>query len=171
MTDPFIGEIRGFGGNFAPRGWSLCQGQPLSIAQNSALFSILGTTYGGDGVTTFALPDLRGRVPIQQGTGPGLSNYALGQQTGTETVTLNTTQMPSHNHALLASGEDAGNKNPSGQVLATTTTPAYVATPIDVVMNPLAINNTGGNQPHNNLQPLLAINFIIALVGIFPSRN
>ena len=171
MSEPFIGQIVGFGGNFAPRGWAFCQGQLLAIAQNTALFSILGTTYGGNGQTTFALPDLRGRVPVQQGTGPGLSPYVLGEQTGSETVTLISTQMPAHNHALLASTEDAGVKNPTGQVLATTTSPTYVATPIDTTMAPQAIGIAGGSQPHNNLQPLLAINFLIALEGFFPSRN
>lgn len=171
MSEPFIGQIVGFGGNFAPRGWAFCNGQLLSIAQSTALFSILGTTYGGNGQTTFGLPDLRGRVPVHWGQGPGLSPYTLGQVSGTETVTLISTQMPVHNHALLASNEDAGAKNPTGQVLATTTTSAYVATPIDTTMNPASIGAAGGSQPHNNLQPYLAISFIIALEGFFPSRN
>ncbi len=171
MSEPFIGMIVGFGGNFAPRGWALCQGQLMSIAQNTALFSILGTTYGGNGQSTFALPDLRGRYPMQQGTGPGLSPYVLGEQGGVETVTLITTQMPMHNHLINASTEDAGAKNPNGQVLATTTASAYVATPIDTTMNPQSIGLAGGSQPHENMSPFLAINFLIALEGIFPSRN
>ena len=171
MSEPFLGQIVGFGGNFAPRGWAFCNGQIMSIAQSSALFAILGTTYGGNGQTTFGLPDLRGRVPVHWGDGPGLSSYVLGELTGTETVTLISTQMPAHNHTLNASTEDAGVKNPTGQVLATTTTSAYVSTPIDTTMNPAAIGIAGGNQPHNNLQPLLAISFIIALEGFFPSRN
>jgi microcystin-dependent protein len=171
MSEPFIGEIIMFGGNFAPRGWAFCQGQLLSIAQNTALFSILGTTYGGNGQTTFALPDMRGRYPMQPGQGPGLSPRTLGEQGGTETVTLISTQMPAHNHTLNASAEEAGAKNPNGMVLATTTAPAYIASPIDTTLNPAAIGVAGGSQPHNNMSPFLCVNFLIALEGIFPSRN
>jgi microcystin-dependent protein len=175
MTTPFIGEIRMFGGNFNPRGWAFCQGQLLSIAQNTALFSILGTTYGGNGQTTFALPDLRGRAPIQQGTnppGPGLQPYTLGQQGGVETVTLISTQMPAHNHTINVATEDADQKNPTGQVLAAPGAPAYAApSNINANLAPQAVGVAGGSQPHENRPPYLAINFIIALEGIYPSRN
>jgi microcystin-dependent protein len=171
MSEPFLGEIRMAGFNFAPRGWALCNGQLLSIAQSTALFSLLGTTYGGDGRVTFGLPDLRGRSPMHWGQGPGLTNRVQGEISGSETVTLINTQMPMHNHLVGASGEDAGVKNPSGQVLATTTTPAYVAGPLDVTMNPQMIGLAGGSQPHENMHPYLVVNFIIALEGIFPSRN
>lgn len=171
MSEPFLAEIKMFGGNFAPRGWAFCQGQILSIAQNTALFSLLGTTYGGNGQTTFALPDLRGRYPMQPGQGPGLSPRTLGEQGGSESVTLITNQMPAHNHLLNASTEDAGVKNPTGQVLATTTAPTYATGPINATMNPAAIGANGGSQPHNNMSPFLCINYIIALEGIYPSRN
>ena len=170
-TEPYIGQISMAGFNFAPRGWALCNGQIMSIAQNTALFSLLGTTYGGDGQTTFALPNLQGRVPMHWGNGPGLTPRVIGEVSGEETVTLITTQMPIHSHLLNVSSEDAGVKNPTGQVLATTTSPTYVAGPIDGTMNPQVIGPAGGNQPHDNMQPYLAITFMIALVGIFPSRN
>lgn len=161
MATPFIGQITLFAGNFAPRGWAFCQGQLLSIAQNTALFSILGTTYGGDGQTTFALPDLRGRVPLQQGQGPGLQSYVLGQKAGTETVTLTVNEMPAHNHSITVTAVPPGGTIPAvdGQL-----TP----TPLNAFE---ASGMTGGSQPHNNLQPYLALNYIIALQGIFPSRN
>ncbi len=169
--EPYLGQISMAGFNFAPRGWALCNGQLLSIAQNSALFSLLGTTYGGDGRVTFGLPNLQGRVPMHWGSGPGLTPRVIGGVSGEETVTLITTQMPIHNHSLNVSKEDADAKNPNGQVLATTTAATYVAGPLDGVMNPQAIGLAGGNQPHDNMQPYLAITFIIALEGIFPSRN
>jgi microcystin-dependent protein len=174
MSEPFIGEIRMFGGNFPPRGWQFCQGQLLSIAQNTALFSILGTTYGGNGQTTFALPDLRGRVPMQQGQGPGLSPRTLGEQGGSETVTLLSTQMPAHNHALICSNAQADASTPEGNVLAADqggATLNYIATPLNATMNPATVGAAGGSQPHQNMAPFLAVNFIIALEGIFPSRN
>jgi microcystin-dependent protein len=170
-TEPYIGQISMVGFNWAPRGWALCNGQLIAIQQNTALFSLLGTTYGGNGQTTFALPNLQGRVPMHWGTGAGLTPRVIGEMAGEEAVTLISTQMPMHNHSLNVSSEDAGIKNPSGQVLATTTTPAYVAGPIDGTMNPQAIGMAGGNLPHDNMQPYLAISFIIALQGIFPSRN
>ena len=172
MATPFLAQITLFGSNFAPRGWAFCQGQILSIAQNTALFSLLGTTYGGNGQTTFALPDFRGRVPIQQGQGPGLSPYSLGQQGGTETVTLLTTQMPAHTHVMVtnASTNEATDTEPTGQFLATGN---YYTNTSNVQMNANAVQAgiAGGSQPHTNIQPYLAINFIIALEGIFPSRN
>jgi microcystin-dependent protein len=172
MSDPFIAEIRLFAGNFAPRGWAFCNGQILSIAQNTALFALLGTTYGGNGQTTFALPDLRGRVPISPGQGPGLSSYFLGQTGGQETVTLNTQQMPSHSHGAAASGEGGTAATPNGGVWAGSTArdSIYAAT-ANTTMSPAAIAATGGGQPHPNMPPYQAINYIIALEGIFPSRN
>ena len=174
MSEPFIGEIRMFGGNFAPRGWAFCQGQLLSIAQNSALFSILGTTYGGNGQTTFALPDLRGRYPMQSGQGPGLTPRSLGEQGGSETVTLLSTQMPQHTHSANASSQAGEVPEPTGAVWAadsTATVLNYRGSPIDTTMNPAAIGLAGGNQPHNNMSPFTCVNFIIALEGIYPSRN
>ncbi len=176
MSDPFIGEIRMFAGNFAPRGWALCNGQLLPIAQNTALFSILGTTYGGNGQTTFALPDLRGRVPLSSGQGPGLSPYTLGEMAGSESVTLLTTQMPTHTHTLNASTQPGSATSPAGGVCASGVDSqggnvnGYVASP-NTTMAPQAIGAAGGNQPHENRQPYLCVNFIIALQGIFPSRN
>jgi len=172
-----------FGGNFAMAGYAFCNGTLLSIAQNSALFSILGTTFGGDGQTTFALPDLRGRVPIHSGssTGPGLSPYVLGQMSGTEGVTLTINQMPQHNHSLnvnvggsnslpgsstsFAAGTPTGS-GPNASILNYYTTAAP-----NISINPNTVGFTGGNQPHPNLQPYLAVNFVIALQGIFPTRN
>ena len=170
MSTPFLGEIRIFPYNFAPRGWAFCQGQILAIAQNTALFSLLGTTYGGNGQTTFALPDLRGRVAMSSGQGPGLSNYVIGELSGTETVTLNSTQMPAHNHLLNGSNNDATDSAPQGNVPAVIPSGGYTATP-NTQMNPGAVTNAGGSQPHGNLQPFLILNFCIALNGIFPSRN
>ncbi len=169
--EPYIGQISMVGFNWAPKGWALCNGQLIAVQQNTALFSLLGTTYGGDGRSTFGLPNLQGRAPIHWGNGPGLTPRSIGEVAGEEQVTLISTQMPMHNHSLNVSTEDAGVKNPSNQVLATTTTSAYVAGPIDGAMNPQAIGMAGGNQPHDNMQPYLAISFIIALQGIFPSRN
>ncbi len=177
MSEPFIGEIRMFAGNFAPRGWAFCNGQLLPIAQNSALFSILGTTYGGDGRTTFALPDLRGRAPMQWGDGPGLTPRPLGEKGGAENVTLIASQMPSHNHVLSASSQQGDQFSPEGNVpavllSATTGQPEnlYHATP-NTTMASQALGVTGGSQPHNNMQPFLCVSFIIALVGIFPSHS
>jgi microcystin-dependent protein len=169
----FIGEIRLFAGNFAPRNWAFCDGQLLSIAQNQALFSILGTTYGGDGRTTFALPDLRGRVPLHPGTGPGLTPYRLGQKGGQETVTLNTAQIPAHNHDLRGSPNPASAITPAGNLPGTTSrTRLYSpSSASNVDMNTDAISEVGSNQPHENRQPYLGLNYIICLYGIFPPRN
>jgi microcystin-dependent protein len=174
MATPILGEIRMFGGNFAPRGWAFCNGQILPIAQNTALFSLLGTTYGGNGQTTFALPDLRGRVPIHFGQGPGLSNYSLGQVGGQETVTLLSDQLPAHSHIVNAVAAGGNQANPTGNFAAvesTGTSLNYNSGPANALMHPNTIGITGQNQPVPNLQPHLAINFIIALQGIFPSRN
>jgi microcystin-dependent protein len=174
MSEPFIGEIKMFGGNFAPRGYAFCDGQLLSIAQNTALFSLLGTTYGGDGRTTFGLPDLRSRVPVHAGTGPGLSQYRLGQKAGAETVTLTVPNLPPHNHAALAAGP-AGNANDAiGNIWADdagVSSATYSSGSATGTMRGDAIGNTGSGQPMNNVPPYLAINFIIALQGIFPSRS
>jgi microcystin-dependent protein len=167
--DPFLGEVVMFGGNFAPRGWAFCHGQLLAISSNSALFSILGTIYGGDGRTTFALPDLRGRVAMQQGNGPGLSSRPLGQRSGTETNTHNITNLPPHNHGVTvpvstgAPEENAGYLGSSGIFTEDATSgasyPGVVA------------GMTGGQQSVNNMQPYLAVNYIIATQGVYPSRN
>lgn len=176
MATPFIGEIRMFGGNFAPRGNAFCNGQLLSIAQNTALFSILGTTYGGNGTTIFGLPDLRSRAPMHSGNGPGLTPRVLGEQGGVENVTLQTTQIPFHNHQ--ASGQTAlgGQPSPASATWATTGTsrmpvPLYAPAPANTTMNDLALAQTGSSQPHNNMPPYLVINFIIATQGVFPARN
>ncbi len=169
MATPFIGMIVMFGGNFAPRSWAFCSGQILPIAQNTALFSILGTTYGGNGQTTFALPDLRSRVPIHPGQGPGLSPYSLGQQGGVETVTLTTNQMPAHNHSLVANNTAPNDNLPNGNALADST--IYTSAAPNAQMNAASIGIAGGSQPHPNIQPYTCVNFIIAIQGIFPSRN
>ncbi len=170
--EPFIGEISMFAGNFAPRGWALCDGQLLSISQNSALFSILGTTYGGDGRTSFGLPDLRGRVPIHAGTGPGLSNYRLGQKGGSETVTLTTSQMPSHNHTISASGKSPNSSSPNNSVMATLgPIPGIYSSEVGKKAQMKPTGNTGGNQGVDIRQPYATINYIIALQGVYPSRN
>jgi microcystin-dependent protein len=174
--DPFIGMIQLFGFNFAPRGWAVCDGSLLSIAQNTALFSLLGTTYGGNGQTTFALPDLRGRAPIGMGTGPGLSPRTIGEVGGTETVTLLSTQMPQHAHQLMGSsdvqsvGTVAGNSLGSVARGATQGNVYAPGTTNQVAMGSVTAP-AGGNQPHTNLQPYLVMNYCIALEGIFPSRN
>ena len=183
MSEPFLGQIVMFGGNFAPRGWALCDGQLLAISGNSALFSILGTTYGGDGRTTFALPELRGRVAIHEGTGPGLSPRSLGSKAGAETTTLNVAQLPSHTHPTPASAtgvnavaSPADTSNPTGNTLAMANISkaeaprvSLNAGSVDVAAN--TTGATGAGQSHTNMQPYQTVNFIIALQGTFPSRN
>ena len=179
MSEPFIAEIRIFAGNFAPRSWAFCNGQLLPIAQNTALFSLIGTTYGGDGRTTTALPNLQGRAPMHPGRGPGLTTRRLGQNGGVETVTLTEAQMPSHNHSVIADaspggfgGGGANTADPTNNSLASTSASGqfYASGASNVVsMNPLS--DTGGGQAHTNLQPLIAINYIIALQGLYPSRS
>jgi microcystin-dependent protein len=172
MSEPFVGEIRMFGFNFAPQGWAQCNGQLLPIDQNTALFSLLGTTYGGDGRTTFALPDLRSRVPVGQGQGPGLSSYAEGQAGGAETVTLVAAQMPGHTHPVKASSGPANSDQPGGRALARSASHIYTAKPdTSTVMNADMLGDAGNSQPHDNIQPYLAVNFCIATAGIFPSRS
>ena len=166
---PFLAQIMLFGGNFAPRGWAFCNGQSLKIADHSALFSLLGTTYGGDGRSTFALPDLRGRVPIHAGTGPGLTPRRLGQAMGQETVTLDEAQLPAHAHSVNVGDVPACDDSPAGDVLAS----AEIYSDQVGQMVPLAEASggaAGGGQPHENMQPSLCVNYIIALDGTFPSR-
>ncbi|HQU60560.1 MAG TPA: tail fiber protein [Saprospiraceae bacterium] len=173
--EPFLGMIVMFGGNFAPRSWAFCDGQLLSISANTALFSILGTTYGGDGRTTFGLPDLRGRTPMHPGDGPGLTSRRLGERGGEERHTLNLNEIPSHNHpaSIHVSNEDAHTTEPTGKVLSVSAANVYSGNAPDGAMagSAASIGNAGGNQPHNNVQPFQCVNFIIALQGIFPSRS
>jgi len=176
MSEPFVGEIRLFGFPRIPNGWLACDGHLLPIAQNDVLFSLLGTTYGGDGVTTFAVPDLRGRLPVHQGAGPGLPNVAIGQSGGSESVTLTTTQLPNHTHAMQATTDDANTFVPGPTVqLGALTNDVMYATNIDglspLVMNPAVVASTGGNQPHDNAMPTLTVSYCIAAFGIYPSRN
>ena len=172
--DCFLGEMRMFAGNFAPRGWALAAGQILPISQNTALFSILGTTYGGNGQTTFALPDLRGRFPIGTGQGPGLTDRQLGEQGGQETVTLTSSEMPIHDHPLVGTNTAATHARPLGRTLAKftpVTTFGYADATPDAPMSTGSIGVSGGGQPHANMPPFLGLTFIICLEGTFPSRN
>lgn len=171
MSTPFMSEIRMFSFDFAPRSWAMCNGQLLPIAQNQALFALLGTTYGGNGVTTFALPNLQSRVPMHAGQGPGLSNRSLGELGGAESHTLTINEIPAHQHALAAtSAAPAG--GPSNALLATpTTTKPYRASATQTMSLATMTGSGGGSQPHSNLQPYLTVNFAIALQGVFPSRN
>ena len=173
MSDPYVGEIRMFGGNFPPMGWAFCDGSILSIAENDVLFSLIGTTYGGDGQTTFALPDLRGRMPIHQSQGPGTSNRIIGQPGGSESVTLLVSQLPAHNHTALANAGSGNADTPTGTYWSgSATTPQYVpGDQANTNMNTAAIGSNGQSQPHDNMQPFLAVSFIIALNGIYPSQR
>lgn len=173
MSEPFVGEIRMFAGNFAPRGWAFCDGQLLAVSQNDALFSLLGTIYGGDGRTTFGLPGLRGRTPIHAGHGPGLSNRSLGAKSGEENVTLITNQLPSHTHSIVATtdtGDEAApaGRRPSGGAGLNPYRDGAVSTQFGTSGG---ASPNGDSQSHTNMMPTLVINFIIALVGIYPSRN
>ena len=169
-ADPFIGEIKMFAGNFAPRNWAFCDGQLLPISQYSALFSILGTTYGGDGRTTFGLPDLRGRVPLNPGSGPGLTPRSLGQKGGSESVALSVPQLPAHTHQARASSETPDTPSPEGAVPAEKVrTHLYTSATADVNMGSTAIASTGSGQAHDNMPPFLGIRYIICIQGIFPS--
>lgn len=174
MAQPYVGEIRIFAGNFAPAGWMFCDGQLLPISEYETLFNLIGTTYGGDGQSTFALPDLRGRLPLHFGSNGG-TTYTLAEQAGVETVTLTTQQIPSHTHALLASMSPASGAAPGNTVLPATTALATI-TPYGTdapftSMRPNAVSAIGGSQPHNNFQPYLCVDFIISLFGIFPSQT
>lgn len=174
MSEPFIAEIRIFAGNFAPRGWAFCDGQLLPISQNTALFSLIGTTYGGDGRSTTALPNLQGHAPMHPGRGPGLTSRRLGQRGGVETVALTEAQMPNHTHNLMglntpatanaATAQTALGRSALGNAYVSNTTP-------DATLNANSLQTNGGSQPHNNLQPFLTMNFIIALQGLYPSRS
>lgn len=170
MTEPFLGEIRMFGFNFAPVGWAQCNGQLLPINQNQALFALLGTQYGGNGTTNFALPDLRSRIALHEGQGPGLSNYVIGEVTGQETVTLQSTQLPAHSHTVQA-GTDATTKDPTNAFPGFASSGAAYTGTGGANMNAAMVGSTGGGQPFSVVQPLLVLNFCIALEGIFPSRN
>lgn len=165
MAQPYVGEIRMFAGNFAPAGWMFCEGQLLPISENETLFQLIGTTYGGDGQSTFAMPDMRGRLPMHQGNG-----FILAETGGAEEITLTTQQIPAHTHALLGSTGSAGATAPGNAVLALTQAPTYfnlLDNPAN--MSPQSIGPVGGSQPHTNFQPYLCVNFIISLFGIFPS--
>ena len=172
MAQPFVGEIRMFAGTFAPAGWMFCSGQLLPISENDTLFVVLGTTYGGDGESTFALPNLQSRVPIHFGTGPDGVTYTQGEAAGTESVTLTTQQIPVHNHAALASENTATDTVPTNNVIGKSTQiDMFInAQPGDPMKN-TAITPVGGSQPHENCQPFLCINYIISLFGLFPSPN
>ena len=170
MSEPFVAEIRIFAGNFNPRGWAFCDGQLLPIAQNTALFSLIGTTYGGDGRTTTALPNLQGRAPMHPGRGPGLTSRRLGQRGGVETVTLSEAQMPNHTHTLQATEEEVDRRTPENRFTAEGEQVYGPASNLgNMADGALAAN--GGSQTHNNMQPFQAINFIIALTGLYPARS
>ena len=181
MSSPFVAEIRIFGFNFAPTGWALCNGQLLPISQNTALFSLLGTFYGGDGKSTFALPDMQGAAAIHQGQGQGLSLYDLGQTGGTENVTLLQTEMPAHNHSLsvttgagttnVSTGNQLGRGASGNPVSGLTQAKIYSTSAPQTVMSPQGMTPAGGSLPHNNMMPYLTLNYCIALQGVFPARN
>jgi len=166
MAQPYVGEIRMFAGNFAPAGWMFCEGQLLPISENETLFNLIGTTYGGDGQSTFGLPDLRGRIPVHQGNG-----LILAETGGAEEITLTVNQMPAHSHPYLASTNIGSQSDPANNVVAQTVgaLSPYIESPPNVNLSPQAVTSTGGSQPHTNFQPYLCINFIISLFGIFPS--
>ncbi|MCW2709000.1 MAG: Tail Collar domain protein [Frankiales bacterium] len=172
MSGPFVGEIRLFAGSFEPTGWMFCRGQLLPISENDVLFQLIGTTYGGDGQSTFALPDLQGRVPLHQGQGSGLSFYTMGETGGVETVTLTTNQIPAHTHAFVATRSGGTSSNAIGNVLASSpnVTELIADTP-SATMPASSIGATGGSQPHDNMAPTIAINYIISLFGVFPSQT
>lgn len=171
MSNPYIGQITMFGGNFAPRGWALCDGQLLAISSHSALFSILGTTYGGDGVSTFALPDLRGRASIHPGTGPGLSHYSLGQKGGSETNTLHASNLPSFQSNLNVRADTGNTSKPTGNAIATDGANMFSTEPFDGTLRSGSVTFNGQNQAVNNIEPFLCVNYIIALEGVYPPRN
>ena len=171
MADPFIGEIRLFAGNYAPSGWAYCNGQLLPISGNTALFSLVGTTYGGDGEVTFALPDMRGRVPLHAGNGPGLSSRTIGFRAGIENVTLVATQLPAHNHLAKAATGVGRLSEPEGAVPASNRDFPEFDAATNLSMAASTVQNAGGSQSHENMPPILCVSFIIALFGIFPSQS
>jgi microcystin-dependent protein len=171
MSSPYVGEVRMFGGNFAPNGWMFCQGQLLPISEYETLFQLIGTTFGGDGQSTFALPDLQGRVPINMGTNAG-TTFVMGDASGTPEVTLTTQQIPQHNHALFASTGPATSNTPENNITAESATLSiYEDGSTNAQMSPAAVGPAGGSQPHDNMQPYLCVSFIISLFGIFPSQS
>jgi microcystin-dependent protein len=169
MAQPYVGEIRMFGGNYAPNGWMFCEGQLLPISENETLFQLIGTTYGGDGESTFALPDLRGRVPIHQGSHVGTS-FLIGETGGVETVALTVQQIPTHTHGMMASRDVANQLAPQNAVTGQAAARIYRAGTPSLMLNPQAVAAAGGSQPHTNMQPYLCVSFIISLFGIFPSQ-
>ena len=172
MSEPFVGEIRMFAGNFAPRNWALCDGQLLPISSNDALFSLIGTLYGGDGRTTFALPDLRGRVPLHMGQGPGLTDRRIGSRGGSENTTLTPGELPVHNHPVQASTDPATSGDPGGNVVADAgDSQLYNSVPGDIPDPGMQTSQVGGSQQHTNVMPFQCVHFIICLFGIYPSRN
>ena len=173
MSQPFVGEIRMFGGNFAPAGWAFCDGQVMPISENDTMFNLIGTTYGGDGQETFGLPDLQGRVPMHAGQGPGITqNYQIAEKGGLETVTLTSNQIPVHNHAVLASTDFGQSPQPQGALFAQPTTGTMYAAGSPLVnLNANTLSTAGGSQPHENMQPYLTVSFIISLFGNFPTQN
>jgi microcystin-dependent protein len=166
MGTPYVGEIRMFGGNFAPAGWAFCEGQLLPISEYDVLFNLIGTTYGGDGTQTFALPNLSGRLPMHQG-----NSHVIGEAAGVESVTLTVTQIPQHNHALTATTDPGSSANPDGKVPANSQGPTMYIEDVAGTALPSQISPVGGSQPHDNLQPYLAIRFIISLFGVYPSQT
>jgi len=170
--DPYVGEIRLFAGSYAPVGWAFCDGSLLAIQTYAALFSVIGTTYGGNGTTNFALPDLRGRAPIHQGEGPGLTARVLAQSGGTDSVTLTLSEIPNHTHPLNSEVNNPTGNNPQGQIWSSTGRrgPLAYSQKVDSPLSPMAIASAGGSQPHNNRQPYLGVNYIMALEGVYPSR-
>jgi microcystin-dependent protein len=173
MGEPFVGEIRMFGGSFAPAGWAFCSGQLMPISQNDVLFTLIGTTYGGDGQETFALPDLQGRIPVHMGQGPGLpSNYQLGEKAGVESVTITTQSTPIHSHPMIASGDTADQSSVGGNVIATPPQLQWLyASSAANAFNANSVTPIGGSQPHENMMPFLVLSFIISLFGVFPTQN
>lgn len=173
MSEPFLAEVRIFAGNFAPRGWAFCNGQIIPLSQNTALFSLLGTTYGGNGQTTFGLPNLQGRAPMHPGDGPGLTQRWLGEMGGSSTETLTSAELPSHTHTMKYNKTVAGDSNsPAGKLFAKSVVPiasVFSASPPDTAIG--SSTAAGGSQPHNNMQPFLGVNYIIAMQGIYPPRN
>ncbi len=166
MSNPFVGEIRMFGGSFAPAGWAFCDGQLMPISENDTLFNLIGTTYGGDGQETFGLPDLRGRLPIHQGAG-----LVIGESSGVETVTLTINQIPIHSHVPLCNSGNGTSTTPNSSVWAKSADSTPYTTPQNTPMNPAALTSAGGSQPHENMMPYLTVSFIISLFGIFPTQS
>jgi microcystin-dependent protein len=174
MGEPYVGEIRMFGGSFAPAGWAMCQGQLMPISENDTLFNLIGTTYGGDGQETFGLPDLQGRAPVHMGQGPGISqNYVIGEKAGVESVTLTTNQIPIHTHAFVASSDAGQSAQPQNALFALLPTGNLYTQPQQpaVNLNSNMLSAAGGSQPHDNIQPYLCITFIISLFGVYPSPS